>query len=117
SFISPSSGTQGQNSNVVVTGSNFQSGPQCSMGAGINVTQCTFNSASQINIALSIGPAAALGAHDITITNPDGQSTTLMGGFFVNSSGPQPVITSVTPNSGNQGQNLSNVIVRGSNFA
>jgi PKD repeat protein len=117
SFISPGSGVQGQSANVVMTGSNFQSGAQCSFGIGIAVTSCAFNSASQLTAALAINANAPLGMHDVTITNPDGQSGTLGGGFFVNSGGPQPVITSVSPASGNQGQSLSSVVLRGSNFA
>jgi hypothetical protein len=42
------------------------------------------------------------GAVDITVTNPDGQSAVLAGGFTYNAlpSAPAPTLTGVTPNSG-----------------
>ncbi len=111
----PNTGTQGQNlGSVILTGSNFQSGATCSLGAGITVNSCTFSSATQLIASLSISASAAVGARNITVTNPDTQSGTLTSGFSVVA--PAPSVTSVTPNTGAQGQNLASVILTGSNF-
>jgi Quinohemoprotein amine dehydrogenase, alpha subunit domain III len=101
---------------VVISGGNFQSGAQCDFGAGVRVNSCAFNSASQLTAALTIASAAGPGTRDVTATNPDGQRATLSSGFFINSAGLAPIITSVSPNSASQGQNLSNVVLKGSNF-
>jgi hypothetical protein len=119
SFINPTSGDQGQNlSSVILTGSNFQSGATCSFGAGITVNSCTFNSATQFTASITIGAAATVGSRNVTVTNPDSQSSTLSNGFTVTTAGPPPppTLSSINPNSGAQGQNLSSVILAGSNF-
>jgi N,N-dimethylformamidase beta subunit-like protein/quinohemoprotein amine dehydrogenase alpha subunit-like protein len=112
---SPNSGAQGQNlSNVILTGTNFQSGATCSFGADITVNSCTFASATQLTASLSISASAAIGSRNVAVTNPDTQSATLTNGFTVST--PAPTVTSATPNSGIQGQNLASVIIAGSNF-
>ena len=52
------------------------------------------------------------------MTNPDGQANTLTNGFSVTAAGPAPapILTSVNPSSGTQGQTLTSVILTGSNF-
>ena len=119
SSVNPTSGAQGQNlSSVLLTGSSFQSGATCSFGAGITVNSCTFNSATQLTASITIGSAATLGARNVTVTNPDSQSSTLSNGFTVTTAGPPPppVLSSLNPNSGAQGQNLSSVILTGNSF-
>ena len=111
SSANPSSGTRGATVTSVVAGTNFQSGATCGFGSGINVT-CTFGSPTQLTAHLSIDAAALVGNHDVTIVNPDLQSGTLPGGFLVN---PPPAPTSVSPNSGSQGQVMS-VVIKGNNF-
>jgi hypothetical protein len=68
---------------VILTGSNFQSGATCSFGAGITVNSCAFNSATQLTGNITIGPTATLGSRNITVTNPDSQSSTLSNSFTV----------------------------------
>jgi hypothetical protein len=117
--VNPSSGAQGQNlSNVVITGSNFQSGATCSFGVSITVNSCTFNSAAQITASISISSTATVGTRNVTVTNPDTQSGTLPNGFTVTTSGPTPPpsVSSVNPNSRTQGQSLPSVIITGGNF-
>ncbi len=119
SSINPNSGTQGQNlTSVILTGSNFKSGATCSFGAGITVNSCTFNSATQLTANITIGAAAGVGARNVTVTNPDTQTSTLSGGFTVTAGGPPPPpsLTSVNPTSGAQGQTLTAVVLTGSNF-
>ena len=117
--VNPNSGSQGQNlTSVILTGSNFQSGATCLFGAGITVNSCTFNSATQLTANITISSTATLGSRNVSVTNPDTQSSTLSNGFTVTMAGPPPppTLSSVNPNSGAQGQNLSSVILTGSNF-
>jgi hypothetical protein len=82
--VNPNSGAQGQNlSSVILTGSNFQSGATCSFGAGITVNSCTFNSAAQLTANITINSTATLGSRNVTVTNPDTQSSTLSNAFSV----------------------------------
>src|SRR5213078_4181318 len=81
--VSPSSGVQGASLTVTVTGANFQAGASAGFGAGITVTSTTVVSSTQLSVALVIGATAAMGARDVTVTNPDGQTVVLAGGFAV----------------------------------
>jgi hypothetical protein len=82
--ITPTSGAQGATNLLVsITGTNFFTGTTCSFGAGITVTSCVYNSGTSLTADLQIDSAATLGARDVTVTNPDGQSGTLPGGFTV----------------------------------
>src|SRR5216117_1459649 len=83
SSVSPSTGLQGANLTVTVTGTSFQAGASAAFGAGITVTSTTVVSSTQLSVALVIGATAAMGARDVTVTNPDGQSVVLTGGFAV----------------------------------
>ena len=110
--VNPASGTQGATISVAINGTDFQSGAACGFGPGINVSSCTFDSTNQLTAFMTISPNAALGPHDVTVINPDLQSSTLAGGFSVN---PPPSVTSLTPSSGGEGQ-LITVIIKGGNF-
>jgi len=81
--VSPSTGVQGANLTVTVTGTNFQAGASAAFGAGITVNSTTVVSSTQLSVALAIGATAAMGARDVTVANPDGQSVVLTGGFAV----------------------------------
>ena len=119
SSVNPSSGAQGQSlASVILTGSNFQSGATCNFGADITVNSCSFNSATQLTASISISASAALGSRNVTVTNPDSQSSTLSNGFTVTTTAPPPppTLSSVNPSSGAQGQSLASVILTGSNF-
>src|SRR5882672_3278388 len=85
SGATPNTGAQGQTlTSVVINGSNFQSGATCSFGAGITVNNCTFISATQLAVNITIGATAALGTRTVTVTNPDTQSGSLANTFNVN---------------------------------
>src|SRR6059036_969205 len=83
SSVSPSTGLQGANLTVTVTGTNFKVGASAGFGAGITVGSTTVVSSTQLSVALVIGATAAMGARDVTVTNPDGQPVVLTGGFAV----------------------------------
>ncbi len=117
--LSPTTGNQGASSLIVVlTGTNFLSSPTCSFGAGITVNSCTFNSSTKITASINIQSGATTGTRNVTVTNTDGQNSTLTNGFTVlaGSGNPAPTITSVSPNSATQGQSNLTVTINGTNF-
>jgi Concanavalin A-like lectin/glucanases superfamily/Putative binding domain, N-terminal len=50
---------------------------------GISNYSITYVSATQVQVSFDISPTASLGTRDIVLTNPDGQSVSLSGGFTV----------------------------------
>jgi regulation of enolase protein 1 (concanavalin A-like superfamily) len=117
--LNPTSGNQGQsNLNITLTGSNFAANPTCSFGAGITVNSCTYNSPTQATANISIATTATVGSRNVTFTNSDGQNSTLLNGFNVQSAvpNPPPTLTSATPNAGAQGQSGLSVALAGTNF-
>ncbi len=51
------------------------------------MNSCAFNSATQLTASISISPTAT-GARNVTVTNSDGQSSTLSSGFTVMTAAP-----------------------------
>ncbi len=112
----PNAGNRLQTLDVVLTGENFIEGvTSVSFGNDISINTTTVNSATQLAANITIGVNAALGARDVVVTNaaPNGGSATLANGFTVNN--PAPLLTSVNPTLGLQGQTL-NVVLTGDNF-
>jgi len=89
SSISPNSGLNTGTVNVSVGGSNFASGCQVKLaGSGLPDIQATGEnrvSASRVDCAVELTGVAA-GARDVVVTNTDGLSGALAGGFTVDSS-------------------------------
>src|SRR3989442_16022354 len=52
-------------------------------GAGVTVRSMTVVSPTQLSVALAIEATAAMGPRDVAVSNPDGQSVVLTGGFTV----------------------------------
>jgi len=76
--VNPNSGAQGQNlPGVIVAGSSFQSGGHLQLWCSITVNSCTFNSATQLTANITISSTATVGTRNVTVTNPDNQSSTL----------------------------------------
>src|SRR3989442_6786418 len=67
----------------MVTGANFQAGASTGFGAGMTASASTVVSSAQLSVALVIGATAAMGARDVTVSSPDGQTVVLTGGFTV----------------------------------
>ena len=82
---------------------------------GITVDSTVALSSVSLTVYISIGATAALGPHDVRVTNPapGGGSATLPGAFSI--SNPVPVLTSILPAGGVRFQTF-NVVFRGSNF-
>ena len=84
--VSPNSEFQGAtNVTVTITGTNFQPLPTCTFDSdfGGTINTCTFVSSTQISVNLTIAANATLGGHNVTVTNADGQSATIINGFTV----------------------------------
>ena len=98
--VSPSSGTSAGGTSVTLAGSGFVPGPGGSAVA-IGGSAATVTGGTSGSLVVTT-PAHAAGAQPVTVTNPDGQGTTLPLAFtFVAPPpAPAPVVTSVTPASG-----------------
>jgi uncharacterized delta-60 repeat protein len=75
--ISPNSGSANGGTVVTITGAGFVSGATVSIG-GVNATAVTFVSGTSLT---AIVPAGSIGSQNVVVTNPDGQTGTLVGGF------------------------------------
>src|SRR6266540_2402103 len=113
--ISPTTAGIGATLNVVITGSNFQSGANASFGSGVLVNGTTFNSSTQLTANITIQANAAPGSRNVIVTNPDGRFATLSNGFTITA--PVPTITSLSPNPVTVGGANFTLTVNGANFA
>jgi len=130
SSASPATVPTGQSSiDVTITGAQvsgsgfFDPGPDLGGGAvpfnhiggtvsgGVIVNSVTYTSPTSVTLHIST-VGAAPGAKDVTIVNPDGQSTTGAGILSVETP-PPPTITSFSPTSGPVG---TSVTITGTNF-
>lgn len=107
--LSPNSAPQGaQGLSVTITGqsTHFQQNvTSANFGLGITVTSVTVISATRATAVLNIGATATIGPRNVTATT-SGEVATTTNGFSVEAG--VPVITTLNPNSGKQGQqNLS----------
>jgi hypothetical protein len=85
SQVTPLSGNPGQMIvSVEINGANFQSGATVSFGAGITVSPPLFVDPTILFVDITISGTAVPGPRDVTVTNPDGGTDTLVGGFTVN---------------------------------
>ncbi|PYX77052.1 MAG: hypothetical protein DMG72_03250 [Acidobacteria bacterium] len=83
SAISPSSGTSSGGTAVTVTGTGFAAGATVSLG-GTAATNVTVVSSTSLTATTA---AHAAGAVDVVVTNSDGQSGTLTGGYTYTTGG------------------------------
>jgi hypothetical protein len=101
SSIAPNQGTPGAAVSVTINGSGFAAGTSLSVGAGIAVSNLTVRSPTQLTARLTIASGAALAARNVTVTNLEGRSGALAGGFTVAAA--SIMVGSVTPNQGAEG--------------
>jgi hypothetical protein len=110
--VLPNEGFQGATLNITINGTNLNGASAVQFGAGISVNSFTVVSSSRIDVSITITPGAATGARNVTVTTAGG-SFTFSAGFTVKQA--LPVITSVEPNQGRQGETL-NVTLTGANL-
>ncbi len=88
SSLSPSFANQGITLDVILNGSNFFSEAEVVFsGAGVTVNSVVFISATELKVNITLAKEAVVGKRDITVTNIDGLSGTIVGGFEVETSG------------------------------
>jgi len=116
--ISPNAGQQGQtNLAVTLIGQNthFAQGvTTVDLGPGISVGPVTVTDATHLTAQVTIDPAAAVGARTVTVTT-GAEIASLPNSFLVTGLVSNPTITSVIPNSGQQGQQNLSVTIAGLN--
>lgn len=102
---------------VDVFGQYFRTPPGVTVsGADVTVNSVTFVSggvSSQVTINVDVGALAATGFRDITLTNPDGQSSTLVGALEVTA--PPPVLNTIDITSGRRKETID-VTLTGTEF-
>ncbi len=115
--ITPNSEAGNGGTSVTITGTGFSAGATVQLGgaAASNVV------AASSTAITATTPAHSAGTVDVVVTNPDGQSATLPGGYtYAIASGqgsqPSPVATAITPNSGSANGGTS-VTITGTGFS
>jgi hypothetical protein len=109
SSVSPKSGPTSGGTVVTIAGSNFQAGAAVLFG-GIASSSATVSGATQIQ---AVTPAHTTGTVDVTVRDPNGESSTLSGGFAYSGSSAPPTISGVSPSSGAP---RTQVTITGANF-
>lgn len=107
--ISPTSSAVGQATQVTITGENFVAGASATLGAHnlLNVIV-----ASTTRIDATVPDSIPAGTYDLTVINPDGQSSTLPNAYVVLAAPPQ--LLSVSPSVVTAGEEIT---VSGEGFA
>lgn len=99
--LSKSNGNRPSNDvTLSVIGSGFQNGATVSFNdSGIDVFKVRFKNSGKLRIRMNINDTAFLGLHDVTVSNPDGNSATGVALFTVQQNGsyPKPDITNIQP--------------------
>ena len=113
---SPASRGQGAASQTVkIAGTGFSNGAPLAAtfsGTGITVISTSFVSSTEITVNITLAANATTGKRTIALTNGDAGTATSGEVFTVTLA---PVITSATPNNGDQG-GKETVTIKGSNF-
>jgi hypothetical protein len=107
---SPASGSINGGTTITVNGTGFVKGAVVSVGGIRCTTMIVLNSTT----ITATAPAHALGSADVVVTNMDGQSSTLSGGYTYVAA-PPPSISAVVPNTGSVSGG-SEITINGSNF-
>ncbi len=113
--ISPNSGVQGQGNVIVsITGLSthfVQGATTISFGADIAVNNETVTTSTNLTANITIPSIADLGVHTVTVTTGS-EIVALANGFTVATTATPPIVNTLSPNSGQQGQtNLSVTII------
>ncbi len=107
--IVPSQGTYTANTVFRIQGQDFQDTPTVTI-QGISAYQVFFGDETELVVTVNSGGVAGPG--DVVVTNPDTQSATVVGGFFLTDS---PTLSAISPASGFSTGN-SQITLTGTNF-
>ncbi|MBU3142339.1 IPT/TIG domain-containing protein [Clostridium sp. CF012] len=112
--ITPNSGLLDAENTVLITGSEFKQGVTVKIG-GVDGENVTFKDSTAISV--KIPKSLKVGAVDVVVTNPDGQSVALAGGYTYNEP-PKPAAPTITSLSQNNGMLAGGdlVVIIGTDF-
>ncbi|MGH9605831.1 MAG: Ig-like domain-containing protein [Terracidiphilus sp.] len=107
-----SSGQQGQNENVTLTGlyTHFSSSSVIGFGAGVTVNTFTATTSTSISANITVSPTAATGHRNVSVVT-GGESVAITNGYNV-TAGPAAIL-SLSPSSGSQ-DTTATILVTGS---
>jgi probable HAF family extracellular repeat protein len=119
--VSPATGRQGQSLTITLGGLHFIQGATVSFGPGVMVNSATVSGAGSdigilhdhiLTLSVAIAADAALGARDVTVTNPDGQSVTKTDAFTLLAANATPALLTftLTPTTARGGTKLSGAV-------
>ena len=109
--VTPSPGLQGERLDVMITGVGFERGATSDFGRDITVIDTTFLSDTSLQASIAIARNAVPGARNVSVTNFDGETATLAGGFAVAAQlAPAPELFDIVPESGRQGETHTVVV-------
>lgn len=101
--VTPASGEQGRSMTLTLAGESYDTGASVSFsGTGITVTATRRDACGQLSVDITIDIAAATGARDVTVMNPDRSFGTKAAGFTV-SANAAPTVSSTSPVAGATG--------------
>jgi hypothetical protein len=109
--LSPTSGSSGGGTVVLLTGTNFTGTTAVNFGA-VPATSFVINSATTIT---AVAPAQAAATINVTVTTAAGTSTTGSGNQFTYTAASAPSISSLSPNAGKT-VGLIQILINGSHF-
>ncbi len=97
--VTPDTGPDAGGTTVIIAGSGFVNGTAVDFG-GVAAQSVTFNSPTQLTC---VTPTNSAGGVLVTVTNPDGQSRSLVRGFtyIASTTPPPPTLVSLAPSTGN----------------
>jgi len=115
--ISPASGVKDAVVAATITGTNFDNGATAKLvRAGypsITATGLSVSSSTSISCNFRLSGFDE-GSWNVVVTNPGGQSDTLMGAFSIGQA--PPILTGVSPNTAEIGDTLKKITINGQNF-
>ena len=115
--ISPASGVKDAVVAATITGTNFDTGATAKLGrAGypsITATGLSVSSSTSISCNFRLSGVDE-GNYNVMVTNPGGQSDTIMGAFSIGQA--PPILTGVSPNTAEIGDTLKPITINGQNF-
>jgi PKD repeat protein/alpha-tubulin suppressor-like RCC1 family protein len=95
--VQPDQGVQGQTlTGLQISGRNLKAGATLAFDSGITLGTVTHISDALLQVNAVIAPAATLGLHTLTVTNPDASSFVLPGALTVVPDAP-PTVTIISP--------------------
>ncbi|MFO0951229.1 MAG: hypothetical protein U0835_08765 [Isosphaeraceae bacterium] len=79
-------------------------------GAGVTVTNVTYNSPTSVTVTYNVAAGAAVGGRNITLTNPDGQSTTAVNGLTIQAAAVTTTVSGVSSTAANGSYGVGSLI-------